>query len=87
MKQIWKYPITPNTSTTMSMPAGAKILSVHEQHGYVCMWALVEPKNELENRSFEVFGTGHDIVDIDMDYLGMASLDGGSLIFHVFEVK
>ena len=86
MKTIWKYNLTPNK--IIKLPVGADILCISDQHREVCMWVMVDPnQKELIERHFMVFGTGHDIPDDDLEYLGIAKLDGGSLIFHAFEVK
>lgn len=87
-KQVWKF-IIGGDKDSISIPIGSEILEVHEQYGEVCIWALVSPKEEKEERFFEVYGTGHDIVQNpcqpDLNYIGTAHLSNGSLVFHVFE--
>jgi hypothetical protein len=65
------------------MPAGGKILSLQVQDNSVCIWALVEPKNEMEIRIFETFPTGQDMDTTGMQYIGTFQL--GSYVGHVFE--
>ena len=63
-------------------------MTAREQGNEICLWAEVGPDRPLEMRSFEIFGTGHDIpVDTGVDrmYIGTASLYSGALIFHVYE--
>ena len=84
-KQIWKYTISPKES--LAMPKGAEVLTVQTQNGDICLWALVDPQNKLEERYFEVYGTGHDIycdMGIERKYIGTVQLNNG-LVFHVFE--
>lgn len=84
MQTIWKYTIQP--SMELNLPKGAQILSVHEQGDALCMWALVDPEVETENRKFAVYGTGHEIPDQQMKFVGTAHNNNGSLVFHVFEI-
>lgn len=93
-KTIWKFPVAPKQKS-ISMPKGAEVLSVQEQHGMPCIWALVDPSNKTEERHFEIFGTGHDIPmngerksyqnPVKRKYIGTFQLQGGSLVFHLFE--
>ena len=85
-KEIWKYILRP--IITLDVPAGSQILSVQEQFGEICIWMLVDPTLEKEERRFEVYGTGHPI-NYDMGtwrtYIGTVKLENGSLIMHIFE--
>lgn len=86
MNTIWKYPLYPNTS--IEMPAGAQILSVHEQGGEIAIWAKVDTTQPMERRHFEIYGTGHVIpagLAEELTYLGTAHLHRGSLVLHAFE--
>lgn len=84
MKTIWKFPLQPEC--TLDMPKGAEVLSVCKQSDEICLWALVDPSAEKEQRRFVGFGTGHDVPDRPMKFIGTAHLHGGSLVFHVFEL-
>lgn len=87
-KSIWKFQLETTDYQTISMPKDAEILTVQTQGDTPCVWALVNPEAEKEDRNFEVFGTGHK-VPVDMgvmrEYVATYQLQGGSLIFHVFE--
>lgn len=86
-KQIWKFEIKPNQDI-IEMPKGAKILTVQNQNGNACIWALVDPENEKEKRHFEVFGTGHNIhynAATERKYINTFQLEDGRLVFHLFE--
>ena len=86
--QVWKYEIKPN-KVIVEMPKDAEILTVQNQHGRVCIWALVNPENEKEKRHFEVYGTGYDIFiygfDTKLKYINTFQLFSGDLVFHLFE--
>lgn len=83
MKTIWKY--TLSAVSTIEMPMGAQLLTVHEQNNEVCMWALVDASQETEYRSFCVYGTGQEVPKQPMLYIGTALLHSGTLVLHVFE--
>jgi hypothetical protein len=90
MKQIWKYKLAP--IITLEMPKGAQVLTAREQGEDICLWALVSPDAEKEPRRFMAFGTDHNVPEphegpqLNLEYRGSAHLDGGTLVFHVFEV-
>lgn len=84
MKTIWKYTLEPRCQ--LQMPTGAEVLTMREQGEKICLWALVDPSAEKEPRQFYSFGTGHDIDDLPMKYVGSSYLERGALVFHAFEV-
>ena len=84
MRTIWKYKI--RSLIELDLPKGAEILSVREQFGEIFMWVLVDSGAEKEKRKFGCFGTGQDIPDLPMKFLGSAQLKNGALVFHVFEI-
>ena len=83
MKTIWKFPM-PAASIRLRMPVGAEILCVQMQHGVPCFWAIVDPEAERENREFFVLGTGQELGEVGK-YLGTFQLQGGDIVFHLFE--
>jgi len=82
---IWKY-ITHDTATSFDMPDGARILHAGEQHGQICVWALVDPSAPLKPRVIKVVGTGWLFTESNLTYIGTVTLEDGALVFHVFEV-
>ncbi len=87
MITVWKYvwPMSPPTDVaTFDMPSGADVLCAREQADQVCIWAKVDSGAPKTTRRFVLCGTGHKAPD--GKYIGTASLYGGSLILHVFEV-
>mgnify|MGYP000965629744 CR=1 FL=1 len=90
MFKVYKYEIKSGEYQDLLMPKGAKILTVQVQGRSVCIWALVNPDNELESRRFLIAGTGHAIegsVD-NLLYIGTFQITWEifPLVFHVFEV-
>ena len=87
MKTVWKYNIRPDDLISLDLPIGAKPLSIQEQHGNAELWCLCDPNEKVyETRLFRMAGTGHSIKEEIIGYVGTFQLDGGSLVFHLFEV-
>jgi hypothetical protein len=80
---IWKWTLSPTTE--IKMPEGAEILDIQTQHGEPQMWALVNPSAPLEKRTFNTHGTGHKMDSHPGKFVGTFQVNGGSLVFHVFE--
>ncbi len=85
-KTIWKYPVTAGRWTQI-MPVDAEILSVQVQHKEVQMWVLVDPDAITEAREFDVYGTGHLIPESSGKFIGTFQIEGGALVFHLFECE
>jgi hypothetical protein len=90
MKQVLKYTLEIDEQI-ISMPKGSVVLSVQNQDDKICMWALcpkvdkLYPKaGTLEDRKFEVYTTGMNIMNTDNKvHLGTVQLRG--FVGHVFE--
>ncbi len=85
MTKIYKYVLETTDSQYVNMPAEAEVLCVQTQHGTPCIWARVDPDAPTHPRRFLVFGTGHEITGYPGRYVGTYQIDGGALIFHVYE--
>lgn len=84
MRTIHKYVV--GSTATVSMPRGATVLTIQAQRDVPCIWAEVDTTQPLEDRRFIIFGTGHEMpADASLTYLGTFQLDGGALVFHVYE--
>ena len=87
MKKIYKYRIEATDDQNIEMPVGAKILTVQNQYGIPCIWAMVDTNAEKERVHIKVYGTGHTIQDSDrLEYIGTFQMCGGALVFHAFKV-
>lgn len=87
MRQIWKFQLETTDLQSVEMPDGAKVLTVQVQHGTPCIWAECDTEAEKEKRWFRTFGTGHPMPDKPGEYIGTYQLNGGDLVFHVFDEK
>lgn len=84
MSTIYKYKLTPGR-TVIDMPDGAKVLTVQMQREDVSLWALVEPHKPVGRRFFDVYGTGHPMPSDPGDYVATFQMEGGALVWHVFD--
>ena len=85
MRTIFKYQLLSQWEQVISMPAGAKILTVQMQHDEICLW--VECCNDApeEGRIIYIFGTGHDLGKIKCRYIGSVQQDGGHIVWHFYD--
>lgn len=85
MTTVWKFELGVDDKQTIMMPQGAQLLSIHEQYGRLCMWALVESDAIKVPREILILGTGHPAKDLtNYDYVGTAVMCGSSLVWHVW---
>ena len=86
---IYKYTLEIADINKIEMPYDAEILCVQVQYAVPRIWALVDPDPALpkQTRTIRIVGTGHQIEEGIIDYIGSFQLLGGDLIFHVFEIE
>lgn len=88
MRTIWKYAIGPGV-TRLDMPRGAEVLDVQVQLGQPVLWAVVDDEAPTLLRTFFTAGTGHrlpEATEATLEYVATFQLEGGTLVFHTFEV-
>jgi hypothetical protein len=86
-KHVYKYEI--NSGKAIHLPHGAKINSVNFQGKKVFLWALVNPRKELDIRTFDVFSTGeaiHRNEGYKLKFVGSAFKGDGDVV-HIYERK
>lgn len=85
-KVVYKY-MWPGlkSEAVFEMPRDAEILCAHEQHNQICIWARVVIGRDIERRRFVLCGTGEQAPDLEHRYIGTAFMQGGSLVWHIFE--
>ena len=84
-KSIWKYALSSD-DVIISMPQYTEVICVHAQNNEPQLWAIVDPVKPLVDRRFKTYGTGHEIETYPGKYIGTFFLDGGTFVFHVFEI-
>ncbi len=89
MNTIWKYQLKVTGEQVIKTPVGAKFLTVQTQYGVPCIWYEVNSEEERkEDHYFRIYGTGHPqnkIFGMEV-YKGTFQIEGGQLVFHLFEV-
>lgn len=90
MLTIWKYEIyhpVAGLTSTLEMPAGARVLGVKEQNNTLQLWAVVDTNmiaKGLVKKHLFVVGTGHELPANAGPYIGTGVLHNGELVLHVF---
>lgn len=82
MRTIHKFSLRIEDRQGVMLPAGAKLLTVQEQNGVLCLWAEVETLAPLEAVEFAVYGTG--LPCDGGQYIGTAQVRG--LVWHVYRL-
>ena len=90
-KTVWKFKIPDNDeSFLLRMPVNAQILHVASQFAQPMIWALVDPDEFKEDRSFKLMATGERFEEIaaDLEYKHIGSFlwQGGREVWHLFEI-
>ena len=87
MKRIYKYPLELTDTQFVELPLGAEILTAQMQGDQLCLWAMVNtlPEAIKKNRRIEIIGTGNPVPTGDLKYISTIQIEGGRLIFHIFE--
>lgn len=86
MKAIWKYNLAIQDNQILTMPHDAQILSVANQNGNLCLWAMVDPEANPVKRCIEIIGTGNPIntdIGTDREFIGTVVIN--PFVWHVFE--
>lgn len=85
---VYKYELEITDEQTIRLPFNAEILTIQMQRDKCCLWALVDPRNELEERTICIHGTGHPIPDgVRLKHISTFGIIHLGLIFHAFEKK
>lgn len=86
MMTIWKFPVSRPNGIEIYMPKGARVLTAQMQNGTLCLWAVVDDIETPELRKFAIVGTGHQMPAVPTSYVSTFQVDGGSFVFHLFEL-
>lgn len=81
---IWKYELRITNRQKVQLPACARLLSVANQRGTLCLWAQIDPDNAtIVERDIEIIGTGNPMPVARRVFLGTVVID--PFVWHVFE--
>lgn len=84
--RIWKYELEITADMqVIEMPMCSTILSVANQDGKLCLWAMGDTARAKEERRIEIIGTGNPINHrlIERKFIGTVLV--GTFVWHVFE--
>jgi len=82
--KIFKYPLQIIDRQILKLPVGARKLSVQNQGGFVCLWALVDPNAEKRPVEIFIYGTGNPIDQDITRQLYIDTVQQGQFVWHVF---
>ena len=82
---IWKWQLLVQDEQLVPMPRGARILAVAVQGDAPYIWALVDSTKPRETRKIITLGTGQPTEMSWLPHIGTYQLQGGALVFHVFD--
>ena len=87
MFTIHKFPLTVTDEQTISLPRDARILTVDQQNGQLCLWALVDDQQPTkETHTLRIVGTGHPVNDAhELVHISTVVIESMNLVWHVFE--
>jgi hypothetical protein len=86
MKRIFKYEIPIQHIIHIELPQESKIISFQNQNEIACIWAIVDNSFPLESRTFILIGTGQELSESCLNYIGTCQMMGGNLVWHLFEL-
>ncbi len=88
MTKIFKYRLKLEDAQVISLPIGAKVLTVQTQDGVPNMWCQVPIDADSDQRQFAIFGTGHAIPDNTdtTEYRYIGTFQQPPFVWHLFEV-
>jgi hypothetical protein len=89
VKKIFKYRLPFMEVATIDMPKGAHVIRIDGLEGALWVWAVVDPEEATEKRTFNLFKTGAEMPDDILDsynYLGCGAIFVQmELMMYVFE--
>ncbi len=93
MKTVWKGilkvdALSVSSTQLVRMPAESNLVHIAEQSGQIGLWFEVwdDKVMPIEERKFQIFGTGTGPIGPHLIYRGSVLMYEGSLVLHVYEV-
>lgn len=83
MSQIFKYPLSLESTQVIQLPIGAKILTVKEQDGVPTVWAIVDQTETLVDVQVKIVATGEQFELEPWRYMNTLVMANG-LVWHIF---
>ena len=86
MKTVYKYDIPITDYFSLDLPANSRILSVQVQRDIPCIWVEIDTEETQCRTDFRLVGTGHNLKEDNLLYIGTFQLFNGMLVYHLYEV-
>lgn len=84
-KTIHKYQLKLGGVLSIPIPEEAKVLHFDNQYNAPVIWVELDASDQTVSRNFLVTGTGIELPAADLEYIGTAIFNSGSLILHLYE--
>lgn len=85
---VYKYELEITDEQIIRLPFAAEILTIQMQGDKCCLWALVDPRNEFDERTICIYGTGYPIPnEIRLKYISTFQIPHLGFVFHSFEKR
>lgn len=83
--RVYKQKLRICDTQKVIMQKGAKVLHVGMQKGHVCAWFECDENAPMEERTIHCVGTGFDLPNASLHYLGTVLIYNDSLVYHFYE--
>lgn len=81
---IFKYELPFEGIVCIQLPKYTQVLTVVIQQGRLYIWALVDPDEKTEQKTFRIAGTGN-LIRGNWKFIGTIFIE--TQVFHVFEAE
>lgn len=85
-RAVWRYQLD-TVADTKSVPAGAQVRHVGWSRDGIQIWLEVDPAAPTEPRTFLIFGTGVEIPESGIQYVGSIVAGDEFHVFHIYESR
>ena len=83
MKTVWKYQLANFNPLQARISVESKIVHFAMQNQVPTVWVEIVSDGALPLRTFEIFGTGHEIPDYAKH---VGTVQDGQFVWHLYEV-
>lgn len=84
--RIWKQILDIVDRQEITVPIGAKFLTVQLQQDHLAIWFECNEANPKQEVVIAIYGTGNPMPHEPGKYIGTFQLDNGELVFHVYDL-
>lgn len=88
MRTVWKFPLQQVTKLQVPISASVNLVGLDPTTGDPALWVELDSDAEKVERTFAIYGTGHDINSAFgcQPPLHVGSVIHGVFVWHVYEV-